>query len=381
MNAKRTLVALMNIAVFAGAGLLLYVLFSGGRSTVAPQDEDENRHTDAHVAVQVGVVARSTVHRMLTAYGQVEPAPASVNNQPAASVMVGLPAAERITDVAVAEGQHVDAGQILFRLDTRAADAQAAQAKAMTAAAQAAVDALAKAPAESVPAWAMAAAKWERDSAQALLARAQAEQQWRIVTAPISGTVTNLTVRAGQVADPSTAAVEIVDMNRLVAALDVPGFDAHALEPGERVTLDTSSSAGDSDPAHAASTRPALIEGLVQRVDPAADATTGMVSADITLPADCGLRPGQFVRGRIEIETHADCLVVPADAIVTDTGGKPRIALVEGRHRAYFKELTVGIREGDTVEVSAPGLSQGQEIVTGGAYALPPDGCNIDVER
>jgi len=377
MNAKRAVSAVLTVAVFAAAGLLLYAMLSGGRSTMGPPTEaDENPHTDAIVPVQVGTISKATVHRTLTVYGQVEPAPASAD-QPAAAAMVSVPSADLVADVTCAEGQSVKAGQVLFRLDARAADAQAAQAQALATAAAAAVDALHDAPAGSVPAWVITAAQWEKDSAQAMLDHARAQQQWRIVTAPMSGTVTAVNIRAGQVAAASTPAVEIVDLHRLVAALDVPGFDASSVASGQRVGVEMRTAAANSAMAPGASTRPSAIEGSIVRVDPAADASTGMVSVDVALPADSGLRPGQFVCGHIEIESHADCLVVPAAAIVTDINGQPRIALVEGMHRASFLPVVVGIRQGDTVEISAPGLAAGQPIVTGGAFALPPGGCNI----
>ena len=68
MNAKRSAIILINIAVFAGAGLVFYWLLHGGRLTVIPDDADTNHHTDAIVTVQVGSIARSTVHRIVTAH-------------------------------------------------------------------------------------------------------------------------------------------------------------------------------------------------------------------------------------------------------------------------------------------------------------------------
>ncbi len=379
MNAKRAVSAVVTVAVFAGAGLLLYAMLSGGRSTMGPPAEaDENPHADAIVPVQVGTIGKATVHRILTVYGQIEPAPASAT-QPAAVAMVGVPAADLVADVTCAEGQDVKAGQVLFRLDSRAVDAQATEAQAMVTAAAAALDALHKAPAGSVPEWVMTAAQWEKDSTQAMLDHARAQQQWRAIAAPMSGTCTAVNIRAGQVADASMPAVEIVDLHRLVAALEVPGFDASSVTRGQRVSLETGTASGNSAMASIAATRPSGIEGLIVRVDPAADAATGMVSADVDLPADCGLRPGQFVCGHIEIASHADCLVVPAEAIVTDINGQRRIAVVEGMHRASFQPVVVGIREADTVEISAPGMTTGQVIVTGGAYALPAGGCNIQI--
>jgi membrane fusion protein (multidrug efflux system) len=377
MKLNQTVVALFNVAVFAAAGLLLYLLLRGGHATVAPQSEaDEDHHENALVSVRVGAIERGTVHRILTAYGQVEPAPASTT-QPAASARVGVPVSELVSELLCAEGDHVSPGQALFRLDTRPADATIAQDQALTTAAQSVLDTLHRIQTPSVPDWALAAAQWERDWAQATLDRARTELRWRTVASPISGTVTALNIRTGQVADASTAAVEIVDTARLVAALDVPGFDATSVHAGQHVILDV--------PTRGSSTRPSASDGSIVRIDPMADISSGMVSADVSLPPDCGLWPGQFLRGRVEIETHDNCLIVPADAIVNDADAKPRIALIQGTHRAYFQNVVIGIRQGDRVEIAAepnsPPFEQGQNIVIGGADALPRGGCNIEASR
>jgi hypothetical protein len=190
-----------------------------------------------------------------------------------------------------------------------------------------------------------------------------------------------MNIRAGQVADAAAPAIEIVDLDRLVAALDVPEFDARLLRPGQSVTVEISSPPGNSVATQGATTEPSVSLGSIVRVDPAANADTGMVSTDVALAASSGLRPGQFVRGQIDVETHADCLVVPADAIVTDADLGPRIALITDSHRAYFQSVEIGIRQGDLVEIhalpDAAPLTEGERIAIKGAYALPPAGCNI----
>jgi multidrug efflux pump subunit AcrA (membrane-fusion protein) len=88
------------------------------------------------------------------------------------------------------------------------------------------------------------------------------------------------------------------------------------------------------------------------------------------LPADCGLRPGQFVSLRIVTAVHTNCLAAPAESVVTDENGGSVIALVKGDEAAQMP-VQIGLRENGLVEISAPDLKAGDSVVTVGAYGLP----------
>ena len=87
------------------------------------------------------------------------------------------------------------------------------------------------------------------------------------------------------------------------------------------------------------------------------------------LPANSGLRPGQFARLRIISEEHKDCLAVPVTSVAKDADGATFIALVDG-DKAVLKPVKVGLRDGDLVEVSGDGLEADKTVVTEGAYGL-----------
>jgi multidrug efflux pump subunit AcrA (membrane-fusion protein) len=109
----------------------------------------------------------------------------------------------------------------------------------------------------------------------------------------------------------------------------------------------------------------------VSFIDPTIDAATGMASVDVALPQSAGVKPLQFVRASIVLEQQADCLAVPADAIVIDSLGRPQIAVVsDDQRQATMQFVQTGLREADMVQVTADGLQAGQAIVTRGAYGL-----------
>ena len=105
-------------------------------------------------------------------------------------------------------------------------------------------------------------------------------------------------------------------------------------------------------------------------VSPAVDTNNGTVLARALLPADSGLRPGQFVPLQIVTAVHTNCLAAPDESVVTDESGHSVIALVKGDEAAQTPVQT-GLRENGWVEIEGAGLKEGDSVVTVGAYGLP----------
>jgi RND family efflux transporter MFP subunit len=391
MSAKRPIAALIQLCILGlGAYGVWRLAHPAPQPYVDPDwQEDLREQSGVNVLVHVGQIEQRTLHSYLTAYGTVQPAPAR-NGMPAAGAAITAPIAAIISNVACAEGEHVTKGQILFSLDDRAATAAVDRDRAVLTADEQNLARLTASPAaggkpadtNTPPPWLMAWAQQQRDIAQADLQQAIANQALLNVTAPLEGTVTVLNIRPGEVADPRTVAVELVDLKRLVIAADVPSAALATIHPGQQALLDlpkdpalipepATEPAPEPDSAEETAAPPQPATGTVQFVDAAIDPQTGMGSVDI-LPADVGtLRPGQFVRVRIVSQERADCLVVPAEALVHNAQGDAAIGVVnDTQESAQLTAVQPGLREGDLVEIHGSGLHEGQKIVTTGAYAL-----------
>jgi membrane fusion protein, multidrug efflux system len=356
MKPKQFIVSVVNLAIFAIAGIALYELGNRNAWTGAgTQTTQQNIQTE--VPVSVGTIETATLSRTLTAYGHIEPAPASTT-QPAAEARVTVASASLVSEVDCIEGQHVEKGQLLFRLDHRAANAAVARAMQFLSASQAISDSLSPSSRPSdIPAWMTLVARWQVNLAQAQLQQAEAENFLLDVTSPISGTVAALNVRPGEVANPAIPAVEVVDTDRLVAALDVPGLEIGNVKIGQVAKIELTG--GGS------------ISAEVTFVDPTIDPATGLDSVDVAVPQGSAVKIGQFVHAEIVLEQQPDCLAVPAGAIVLDSLGRAQIAIVSDDQRtASMQFVDIGLRQADLVQVSAQGLQAGETIVTGGAYGL-----------
>src|SRR2546425_8744527 len=104
------------IALFlaAAAGLICLVWF------VPVSHEEEEKKPETEVPVHVGKLRRATLRGYVTVYGSVEPEPPGERAAAGARVAPSVPGV--VTAVKCKEGQRVEKGDVLFQLDSRAAD-------------------------------------------------------------------------------------------------------------------------------------------------------------------------------------------------------------------------------------------------------------------
>jgi len=298
------------------------------------------------VPVHVGKIILATLHDYVTGYGTVEPEPAG-NGRPAASAKLTSPSAGVVMETSSEEGRQVKQGDLIFRLDSRAADA--------------AVDVAEKnlARQQQLIATQNTSQKTLLDAEQQMAA-ARVQQSLLRVESPVSGIVVRFTARAGEAVDTTTVLAEIIDLDRLVATLRIPSVEADRLTTNQPVEIST----GRSEATN-------TLAGEVVFVSPQVDATTDTVLVRASIPPGSSLRPGQFVAARIVCETRTNRLAVPVESVFT-TDGASVIAVVEG-DKAIQKPVSTGLREGGLVEIKGDGLKEGMTIVTVGAYALPKE--------
>lgn len=315
--------------------------------------EEEEKKVETNVAVQVAKVTRTTLRRAVTAYGGIEA-------EPLASAKLAPAQPGIVAEVNATEGQHVEKGAVIFRLDSRAADAAVAKAELGIEFAQKNADRQTKLiAAEGTSEKQLLESKQALAAAQTELATAKVQQSLLRGEAPFAGTIVSLTARPGEPADSTKPLAEIVDLERLTATVRVPRADAAALRAEQKAEL---LAGGGAKP----------IETSVTFVSPQVDIATGTVLVRIAVPKGAGLMPGQFVSARIFSEEKKDRLAVPAASVVTDADDGTIIALVEGVKATRMKVKT-GLRDGGLIEVEGEGLSEGQAVVTVGAYGLPKE--------
>jgi membrane fusion protein (multidrug efflux system) len=202
-------------------------------------------------------------------------------------------------------------------------------------------------------------------AARAELATAETQRALLNITAPLAGTVVKVSAKPGDAVDLTSGLAEIIDLDRLVVTSGVRSIDVARVRRGQTAML-TTESAATTEPAV-----PMATVGTVVFIGASIDSATDHVPVRVSLPKGAGFRPGQMLRVRIAVEEHPDQLAVPVESVVS-RGGVTTIAIVEG-DRAIQRPVSLGLRDGQLVEVSAPGLRAGMTVVTEGAYGLPDD--------
>ena len=214
-------------------------------------------------------------------------------------------------------------------------------------------------------------------------AEAKASAAKLSVTSPIFGVVASVGIREGEVAS-ATQLFQIVNPEKLRVVVSIPEKDLQVLKEGQTVSIRPSY---DDD---------AVVSAVVERISPVVNATSGTVDVFITLEeGQTVLRPGQFVKGQIEVDTHASVMVIPKTALIYNDGDPMAFVVIdapepeeedvkdegaedvkdegaedEGMKRskpapfiADQRELELGYSDAEWVEITA-GLEVGEKVVT-----------------
>jgi len=182
------------------------------------------------------------------------------------------------------------------------------------------------------------------------LAKLKKEQATGLkVRAGTSGVLQEVSVQVGQQVTPGTNIARVADPNSLKAELKVPETTIKDVRVGQRVAVDT---------------RNGIIEGQVQRIDPAAREGTYIVDVQLTGVIPPSARPDLSVDGTIELERLADVLFMGRPAfgqgqqtvglfrLSPDGQEAVRVSVTLGRNSVSTIEIVNGLREGDQVILS-----------------------------
>ena len=270
--------------------------------------------------------------------------------------------------VLVEEGDLVQAGQTLVRLDSSRAQLQAAQSAAQMNKLQnqyARSQQLAEQ--KLVSAADNDQIRFDLENARAANRLANLELSYASVKAPISGVVASRSIKAGNFVQINTPILRIVDVSRLEAVLNVPERELATLKAGLPVQLQVDAMPGRT------------FTGTIDRVAPVVDSGSGtfrVVAAFDGGEQESGLlKPGMFGRVRIVYDQRAEALVVPRLALLDDEGNPAVFQVRDGKVVRVPVEL--GFLDGQWAEIR-DGLVLGDQVVVAGKTALR-DGSVVQV--
>lgn len=298
--------------------------------------------------VEVAMVTTGSVTATITAVGTL---------QADESVVIRPEIAGRIAQVAFSEGQPVEAGALLLRLDDSIARAELDQAEADLSLAKSnydrALDIFRKGSG-SARSRDESLAALQADTARLALARAKLEKT-RIV-APFGGLLGLRQVSVGDYVTPGQAIVNLEDVDPVKVDFRVPETFLARLRTGQPIQVQVDAFRGE------------IFEGEVYALDPRIDAQGRSVALRARIANREGkLRPGLFARVSLVTEQRSDALLIPEQAIFAR--GAESFVYVVRDGKAVLTRITLGLRQGVQVEVME-GLSAGDQVVSAGHLKL-----------
>jgi RND family efflux transporter MFP subunit len=183
------------------------------------------------------------------------------------------------------------------------------------------------------------------------------------IVAPFDGLVTRKLADVGDLAAPGKLLLELEDPSALRFEADVPEALIDRLSLGSRFSIRVASLTND-------------LEGVCSEITPVADPSSRTFLVKFDLPAESGLRVGQFGRVLIPVGEGA-ALRVPTSAVVQR--GQMELVFVAANARAQLRLVKTGKRIGQEVEVVS-GIGAGEEVVSEGAANLV-DGQPLQIAR
>lgn len=278
-----------------------------------------------------------------------------------------------IVQLNVRAGDRVAAGQLLLRIDARAAEQGAAAGDAQVAASRAALDVATKELERqrqlfqknyiSRSALERAESEFKATQAQVDAQRAQAgaahtQTGFHLVRAPFAGVVSEVPVSLGDMAMPGRPLLTLHDPSALRVTAAVPQSVAARWDPAKLPRLEIPGLPGEAG-------APSPVRAQVL---PAVDPATHTVQVRAELPAGLkGAAPGMFARMWLPVPSQdagrpAAAVAVPRQAIVR-RAELTAVYVLDPAGKPVLRQVRTGRADGDRVEVLT-GLSVGDRVVT-----------------
>lgn len=237
-----------------------------------------------------------------------------------------------IAKVHIKEGQFVRAGELMFTLDDRSARANVDKAQAQVARDQATLADLQRQYQRSqellsknfIAQGAVDTLKSQVEAARALMqadtaaARsAGVDASYTAIRAPMAGRVGAINVYPGSLVQLSTSLTTITQLDPITVAFTLPESALADVLAAQRAgSVPVQVTAGVSTPSGT------TLDGMLSFVDNTVDPVAGVIRVKAQFAnAGTQLWPGQYVNARLTVRTLKDALVVPQNAIISNTRG------------------------------------------------------------
>ncbi len=329
--------------------VVVVVILVGAFRIVSSKMEDNSAVTSDVINVKVTTAAITTLESTSPLTGRLEPVE---------EVTLIPKAMGEVTNVYVELGQKVTKGTVLFELDKT--QVATSYNKAKTDYNDAAtnlnrMETLYNEGAVSLQQYEKA--KTTYTTAKETFTSSSDDMNNYVVTSPIDGYITSINVDVGAVASQSVAAATIANIDDLEIDTSVSEAIINKIKIGDKVDVIVSS----------VSDTP--FSGTITALSPAPAAGSLTYPMKVTLDnTDSSVKPGMFAEVVITSDKTENVIALPSSAVLIKSG-KTVVAVIENGEKVAFRDVTVGVDNGDLAEIKS-GVKAGDTVVTEGQYYL-----------
>ncbi len=197
---------------------------------------------------------------------------------------------------------------------------------------------------------------YEMEALRASFNLAKLELSYTEIKAPIDGVVARRYIKTGNTLAVNAPTFQVTSLEPLVAYLYVPEREYRHIAAGQTATIQVDALQGTA------------FEGIVARISPVIDPSTGTFKVTVEVVDETRrLRPGMFGRVDIVYDSHFNALQIPRSAIVDDGGESIVYVIEEGT--AQRRVVETGYTNKGRVEV-LDGLADSDRFVLVGQAGL-----------
>lgn len=361
---RKKLLILVCLLILIGGGIAYFIKNKNAQKRNGPPEST--------TSVQVATASQSNVPVILSALGTVTASQ---------TVSVTSRIEGHLQEVYFKEGQYVQKGELLAKVDTRSYEATLQQYQGQLAEDQAQLNSAKLTLARYKRLYAQdSIAKQDLDTQTATtaqyegaikadlgqIASAKLNIEYGRIEAPISGYIGIRSVDVGNLVstDSSTAIATITQTKPIAVVFSIPQTKlddvVQPIRNGGKLVVKAYDQQGKT----------VLAEGAVGVISNEIDSTTGTVKLKATFNNDDNkLFPNQFVNVKLQTGELNNAIVVPSAAVQASTAGQ-YVFVIDQKSVAHKVMVKVGPQTEDGKTAILSGVTAGQKVVTTGVDSL-----------
>lgn len=262
-----------------------------------------------------------------------------------------------VREIYVEEGDEVNAGEVIAKIEDDQYRIEVARAKANLDRLKNDFDRNKELYEKNlIAAEAFQNSQYEYESQKAAYELAQLNFEHTSIKSPIGGVISERFVKVGNMIGTDQQVFRVTDFSPLQAILHIPEHEMAKIRKDQRAELKVDALPGQS------------FSGHVERISPVVDPETGTFKVTVFVDETKDmLRPGMFGRVKIVYDTRQNTRMIPKSAVISEDLAQSVYVIKDSL--AFKKAIKTGYTNGVNVEV-IEGLEDGEMVVTIGQGSL-----------